>query len=747
MSSVNDNSLRESLLDASPTMDEDTTLHTYGSEEESLLGPEEAEPQWVTDGKRIFRSYKWTVLICILACIALGVAAAMVPDQSGKQSEQSDLEWSTIQKFAVAGAECDEGYPMGVVFVPAGGEQSIHMSLLEYAAQQQADVEGSFTLLCEQPGITGQSWLTIGVVAVSLVVMIADLPPELVLLAATVALVQLGVITESEAWEGFSNNGVLTVGVLFTVAKGIENTGAVDMVFKKVLGRPTNLEGALFKMLVPVAIFSAFLNNTPVVAIMIPILESWSKRIGQAPGKLMMPLSYASMLGGMSTLIGTSANLIISGLLADKGGVSFTLFEMMPVGGPCVLAGIVYMAFASRWLLPGRQLQDNDDDDKAEHKGGERQYNVVFRVAEESPLLEETLGSCGLLKLKGAQLVSLRRDGHALPLPGHVRGLQLQNAQVSLLGRRRRHRVLVEAVLGQSSPLVGQSFMQARTDKVYDAAVLCVRPWRGNSPANRERGVSVVDAAVEAQECVPRDYVYGVGDSLIMETYPKFAEQYGNAREFLLVRVIDDSMPPRNYTKMDKFRVWFSLFGLVAMVSLSAFVDEVLLLEAAMILSGLMVLTKCMSVAEAFRAINFRVILAIVAAFGMGTAMEKTGVAAWIAENVIVQLAQPLGDFAVLFAVALVTSFMGAIISNNATVILMFPICFNVALQTSMDVKRVLVVLMMAGSSSFLTPISYQTNLMVLQPGNYAFLDYFWFGAPLQLIVMLVAVAMATLIY
>jgi len=328
-----------------------------------------------------------------------------------------------------------------------------------------------------------------------------------------------------------------------------------------------------------------------------------------------------------------------------------------------------------------------------------------------------------------------------------------------LLGRKRRYRRLYEAVLDSASPLTGAPLDNAVASSIYEAVVLAVRPGgapKAGAEGVRGRGSSVLGDEVrlntEGQSASmldnkgsEDDVVLQRGDTILVEATPQFAKLYGCSGHFALVRVVEGSKPPRHDECMDSVRKVISVATLITMVIVAA-TNVLSLLSAAIIATFIMVGCKCITMEEAFSAIKGRTILAIVFTFGVSTAMNITGVADFAADG-IVALCTPFGPRGLIAAVFLVGAVVGCVVSNNATVILMLPVCQSAAASQGMPFKQLVITLLMAASASFLTPISYQTNLMVYGPGGYSFSDYTKFGAPLVLGLLVLCTIFVPILY
>lgn len=561
--------------------------------------------------------------------------------------------------------------------------------------------------------------------------------PDLVLVAGLTALLALGVITPKEGLAGFSNEGVAAVAVLFVVAAGLRETGALDFVARRWLGHPRRVGTAQLRLMLPVAFVSGFVNNTPVVAVMVPVVMDWARRTRIAASKLLMPLSYATILGGTVTLIGTSTNLLVAGLAADRG-LRVGLFEIAWVGVPVALIGMTYVLLLSRWLLPDRGAPEPA-------LANPRQYAVAMRVEPGSPIVGQTIEAAGLRHLPGLFLAEIERGGEPMPAVApdvriapedrllfvglvesvvdlrRIRGLVPADDQVDKLAQARSQRRLVEAVVGAASPLAGRSVRESGFRTQYSAAIIAVHR-HGERIAGRIG-----------------DIVLRAGDTLLVETHPSFERERRNDSTFALVAEVAGSEPPRHE------RAWIASALLLAMV-LAHVVVGIPLLTAALLASGALIAARCLTGPEAVRAVDVRVILAIAASFGIGEALHKTGAAREIAQGLL-EAVRPFGPIGILGGVYLSTMVLTELITNNAAAVLMYPIAAAAAEAAGMEMRPFLFILMMAASASFSTPIGYQTNLMVYGPGGYRFTDFLRFGVPLQLLLAGVTVTIVSVLW
>jgi len=584
-----------------------------------------------------------------------------------------------------------------------------------------------------------EAWLTIAVVVAVLGALFATrLAADMVFLAGLTVLLVAGILAPSQAFAGLANEGLLTVAVLYVIVAGVEDTGGIRWLVQHVLGRPRSLYHAQTRLMAPVAVMSAFLNNTPVVAMLIPAVRAWAGKFDLSASKLMIPLSYAAILGGTCTLIGTSTNLVVNGLLLENETTQgLHLFELAWVGVPVMLVGLAFILATSRWLLPDRRPV-------MAQFSRPREYSVEMLVDEGGPLVGRSIEEAGLRHLSGMYLIEIDRKDVVLPavspreilqggdrlvfvgMPDSVvelqkiRGLTPATHQVFKLEGPRSQRMLFEAVLSSHCRLIGQSIRAGRFRTRYNAVVIAVA--RGGQRIREKVG----------------DIVLQEGDTLLLEAPPAFIEQQRNSREFLLVSRLEDSSPPKHE------RAPVALGLLAAMVAVVT-LGWLPMLHAALLTAAGMLITRCTGVERARQNIDWSVLLVIAAAFGIGAALQQTGVAE-AGARLLIDLAGA-SPWANLLAIYVATAVFTAIITNNAAAILMFPIALAVAVDLDVSVVPFAIAVMIAASASFATPIGYQTNLMVLGPGGYHASDFLRAGLPLNLVTGAVAVALIPMVW
>ena len=501
-------------------------------------------------------------------------------------------------------------------------------------------------------------WLTLGVVLMVLALLAATrLAPDLVLGGGLMVLLLSGAIGADDGLAGFSNEGMITIGLLFVVAAGVVETGAIAWLADRLFGGPRSVLQATWRMMLPTAALSAFMNNTPLVAMLIPVVSDWAKKYRIAPSKLMIPLSYAAIMGGTCTLIGTSTNLVVNGMLIRAheaqqaaGQVpnlprGLGMFDIAWVGIPCALAGIVFVLVGSRYLLPNRQTAMASVSDP-------REYTIEMLVEQGSPLVGKSIEQAGLRHLSGLYLAEIYRDGITLPAVGpeerlrgndhlvfvgivdsmvdlqKIRGLVPATNQVFKLDSPRSQRCLIEAVASTNCPLVGKTIRDGRFRSLYNAVVIAVA-----RQGERIRGKI-------------GDIVLRAGDTLLLEAHPSFVKQHRNSRSFYLISRVENSSPP----KYERGAIALAIVvAMVLMVTLSeswgavkitlggATLDfgKITMFKGAMVAAALMLLTRCVHIQEARRSIDWQVLMAIAFALGIGRALEHSGAADLVTGGII----------------------------------------------------------------------------------------------------------------
>lgn len=604
--------------------------------------------------------------------------------------------------------------------------------------------------------------------------------PDTVMICGLMALIGLGVISIEDGLSGFSNASVVTIGAMYVIGAGLQSTGAMDSISHWLLGRPDK-NTSLTRILAPVSLLSAFMNNTPIVAFFLPVFVQMAKRLRISPSRLLIPLSYATILGGCCTLVGTSTNLVVDGFLRKKGLEPMTMFELSYVGIPIAVVGVIYLVTIGKRLLPDRA-------DLLEHiESHRREYVIEMIVRDGCMLAGKTVREAGLRDLPGLYLFRIERNGTTVsPVAPNdkieindilsfsgiastvvdlqkIRGLQpiehreiipdslevlddgthsldslegLPPVEIDQKAAPRTGRLLSEVVVSTTSPLVGISIKDANFRTHYNASILAVH--RSGERLEQKIGKIILQ----------------VGDTLLVDADEDFIRRWKHSPDFVLVSGVEDSAPVAHE------RAWIALmifFGVLVSMSVTSFfpglknlnrqlADFMNPVTVALTGAVLMILTGCVKSSDSHRSIQMSVILLVGAALGMSTALEKSEADKWLAAN-IQQMFDGSSPLVMLAIIYFLTFTLSEFLSNNATAAMMSSLSLAIANQMQVDPRPFLIGVAVASSCAFATPIGYQTNLMVLGPGGYRFIDYVKVGLPLNLICMIVAVLLIPFIW
>ena len=591
------------------------------------------------------------------------------------------------------------------------------------------------------------AWLTTAIlVVIFAVLMTTKLPPATVFLGALTLSVTFDLAPLGRSLAGFSNSGVLTIGALFMVAAGMYTTGAISLLSEKLIGRPKSVLGAQMKILPPIAIGSAFLNNTPLVAMMIPVIGDLCRSTGLSKAKLYIPLSFASILGGMCTLIGTATNLIIAGLVLDAinngtGGEAglqeITMFDPSWVAVPAMALGLVLLMATSKWFLS----------DKGKGKAevaSIRRYGSEFTIPEDSSFKGQTLETAGFAEPVGFELLELiRADGSSATLePGTqlesgdmllmssdldtlarlwtMNGLSPLNTMRPMKTERHDHQ-LVEVVVSPQSSFIGHLVSEfPLPDSPFHASLVAL--CRNEKPIPGR----ISDVRIE------------VGDVAVAEVDESFFFVNAKASELSLARRL------RGYSIQRWDRAIMATLITAAMIT-SAAMGWLSMLNAAMLATGAMLLSGCLTLRIAARSIDYGTLVVLGAAIGVAAAVSESGLAAVIA-SLLTRLGggDPTAALAVVFIGRIV---MANLITNTASAVFLFPIALSIADQLGVNFMPFAIALKTGTVGAAITPAAYQTNLMVYGPGEYAFMDFVKIGVPLTLVVGVITIWLAPIFF
>ncbi|SEI38104.1 TrkA-C domain-containing protein [Allopseudospirillum japonicum] len=583
-----------------------------------------------------------------------------------------------------------------------------------------------------------QGWFTLGVVAATLVTLIVTrLTPDLVLMAALTLLSISGILSAQEAFAGFANTGLITVALMFVIAAGIRASGGVDLIVNHLLGRPKSARSALSRLVLPVLSLSGFMNNTPVVATMIPAVTRWCKQIKIAPSHLMIPLSYASILGGTLTLIGTSTNLVVNAQYQSLTGANgFALFDITLISLPVALLGAFFIIIFLPRFLPHR---------KNEHTlfANPKEFTFEAAVAADGPLVGKSVAEAGLRHHDHIYLVEIERQGSIVTaVPSEERlqagdrlvfvgqgeaimdilrihGLVASDSATPVIEKDAPERRLVEAVVSPHCDSVGCTVRNSRFRDRYGAVVLAV--------ARNGEAISGNLGSITLQH----------GDLLLLEARPAFITRQRVQRDFLLVNDLQAERPNHARAKL----AW----GILISMILTAATGLISMLNAALVGAGLMIITQCCTLGEARRSLDLTVLVTIGASFALGSALQKTGAAAFIGEHILLLAGEH--PWLLLALTYISVSLLTEMVTNNAAAVLMLPITLSMTSHLGLNAEPFVLAIMLAASASFATPLGYQTNLMVYGPGGYRFSDFLRAGLLMNLLCALVTLTLLPLLW
>ena len=583
-----------------------------------------------------------------------------------------------------------------------------------------------------------QPWLVGAVLVTAVILMVRGRAPDIALLCGLVVVMLAGVIDAGTAIRGFGNEGLLTVAALFVVAAGMQNTGTIRWLASLLLRSGSGIRSTLANLCIPTAFVSAFLNNTPIVAVLTPATIDFAKRQRYSPSKLLMPLCFATTLGGTLTLIGTSTNLVVAGLVESaintagpnklNGLHPIGFFEITRIGLPLAIIGVAYLIFAAPKILPQRIPV-------IEPLSDPRQYTARLEVAAGGPLDGRTIAEAKLRRLDGLFLVEIQRTGDSISAPGpdqRLRGndtLVFAGAVEQIVALRStpglnpdgekktstnsRGRLMIEAVISNSFPGLKSSIREFGFRARYDAAVIAVA-------RNGERVTGRIG-----------DIVLQVGDTLLLEANESFLARNRSSRDFFLVSGLPSSdLRPQ--------RAILALSILIAMIGAATYSGNMLAPSLAAAVA--MVVCGCLRAADARASIDISILLVIGAGLGLSNAAEASGLGASLGQFILGLGAGSV--LASLAAVYLVTVILTNLISNAAAAAIVFPLALATATQAHTDPMPFVLAVLFAASAAFATPIGYQTNLMIYGPGGYRFSDFVRFGLPLNIIAFIITISL-----
>lgn len=585
-------------------------------------------------------------------------------------------------------------------------------------------------------GLSLAAWFVIGVVVLVFVLQICTkLPSDFVFLGGMGLLLVSGVIPAGSVLGSFSSSTVVLIGALFVVVCGLVHTGFMQWVVRYCLGSPKSYNKAIVRLMVPVAALSSFLNNTAVVALFTGVVRLWAKRLGIAPSKLLIPLSYASGMGGICTLIGTPPNLLISGFYTNETGIALSIFTPTLVGIFCLIVGVLSVIALSR-LIPVRQSPE----DALQGTGN---YTVELMVPTMSSLVGQTIKEAGLDSVDGGHLIEIIRmdrevitavddeefifGGDRLIFSGNVEKIleirdtyQLVNAthHIFSLDEVEKNRRLRMVTVGYKSSLIGRRVCDTSFEDDNNLVLVAIA-----------REGEVVKGS-------PREVEMQAGDTLLVE-----CSQRAKANNFVKYNLLE--MESASLYKPD-MRTLYSSLIMIAMIVVSS-LGYMTLLQAAFVAAFAMIVCRFCSIEQARDSIDWRLLMIFAGSISLGTAIQDTGIAEWISQGILTICdSNPIVAFA---GICLLGTFITEFTSNTATAAIFFPIAYQTAINLDVNPLTFCVGLMVAVSSSFATPIGSPTHMIVYGPGGYRFADFARIGIPMNLIIWAANIFMTLLLF
>lgn len=585
-------------------------------------------------------------------------------------------------------------------------------------------------------GFSLYAWITIvTVLGMFTTLLFTKLRADMVFLAAIGILFVTGVLDVKDALSGFSSTSVVVIGVLFVVVAGLTHTGVLQWIVRHLLGQPNSYSKAVIRLMLPVAGLSSFLSNTTVVAMFVGIVKMWSKKLGISPSKLLIPLSYASGMGGVCTLIGTPPNLIISGLYADKTGETMNVLATTIPGLFCLTVGVLSI-IAFRKLLPDRKAPESAFEATSE-------YTVELLVPSDNKHIGETLGEAGLCQVRGGSLIEIYHfddvtspvhedeyvmGGDRLIYAGQIdeilqlkksHGLVSADHHIFSMNEVDKKRQLRTAYVTFGSSLIGETIISSKLESDNNLTLVAVA--RSGQRINEP----------------PRQVVLQAGDTLLLECPPRMnvnTDSLSSQLQFFDSDQVVNIGP----------KTLVSSAIMIVMVVLSA-LNVMPLLQCAFIAAAAMLIFRCCSVEQANKAINWDILMVFAGSVVLGLAILQTGIAERLASGILdVCGTNPI---VVMIAICLVGNITTEFISNTAAGAMFFPIMYEAAEKLGYEPYTFLIALMISVSSSFATPIGSPTHMLVYGPGGYRFSDFMRIGLLMDIIILTANILIVNIVY
>lgn len=585
-------------------------------------------------------------------------------------------------------------------------------------------------------GFSIHAWITIvTVLAMFSILLFTKLRSDLVFLGAVAILYVTGVLDAEEAFSGFSSTSVIVIGVLFVVIAGLTQTGVLQWMVKHLLGQPKSFKGAVVRLMLPVAALSSFLSNTTVVALFVNIVKMWSKKLGISPSKLLIPLSYASGMGGICTLIGTPPNLIISGLYHDQTGTTMNVLATAIPGLFCLGVGVLSI-IALRRLLPDRKAPETAFEDASE-------FTVELMVPSDNSMIGKSIAEAGLKDIPGGRLIEIIHFDEVIsPVPDNepiMGGDRLIYAgQIDEILDLKKTHGLVNADGNVFSTHEEDKKRKLRTAYVPLNSNL-IHKKISNTTFEKDNNMTLVAVARYGKriEQSPHEVKLHAGDMLLLECPPRMNVNTERLKSQLYF--YDSDQVPNIGVK-----TFVSSAIMIAMVVLSA-LNVLPLLHCAFLAAIAMLLCRCCSADQAMKAINWEILMVFAGSVVLGVAIQKTGIAERLAYGILdICGTNPI---IVMTAICFVATFITEFISNTAAGAMFFPIMYHAAVQLGYEPYPFLIALMISVSSSFATPIGSPTHMLVYAPGGYRFSDFMRIGLLMNLIILAANIFIVNIVF
>ncbi len=563
--------------------------------------------------------------------------------------------------------------------------------------------------------------------------------PSVAFLLGVLLLTVMGILTPKEVLSGFSNESIVSIIMLILISTGLRKNYQIELLFDSIFKKARNYRGFLFRMMGQVALISSIINNTPVVAIMTPYVVNWGKKNNIAPSRLLIPLSYATIMGGMITLIGTSTTLVLNGFIQDAGQHSLLIEDLLIIGSAVTFTGIIFIGLIGYKLLPNREDFIN------RFGQNQREFIVETRILPHSKLINKNVLSAGLRNLKGVYLVEIRRGNRIfspvepfeilqqddiLFFAGNTedivdlihsdKGLELPTT-ARTYGNDNQQIEVIEAVLSNFSSLIGKTVKESDFRNRYNAAIIAI-----HRNGERIRG-KIGDIVLQA------------GDLLLLYAGTDFRNRVEIYRDLYIVSQL------REINKPGKKR-YYALGVIFSFAIILLLTGRFTLFPSLLIILTVMVGFQMISVQDVKRELDINMIIILVFSLAIGEAIIKTNAGDMIAHQFI-RLLHPYGNIAILIGLLIIANLLTSFIGNIGSIAISFPLAYSISTSLGISGYPFYLTIAYAASAAFLTPISYQTNLIVYGPGGYTFKDFFRIGLPVNIIYLIVALSTIVFIY